>query len=1623
MSSLGDLYFVLGLDDKKFNDAIKAAKEKIEGLGADVEVGINIDLNKVAKKVRDELTKLDGLTGGDKTIGLSVQVKEDTLNAVRSQLATLEAQRTVKLSVEYDNEKFQAVTTALKNYTDSLNNLGKIRLGIDDSFLRTGVSSTNGKGLKGFLGNMSDYLFGDDSGEVSKSIGQIQKVLNNYTFKLKAVIDEQLLINSLNAASKKKIPLNVGVNMDIAAIQKKLNALKVPLTFNSKQAIADIKAKLKNETFKAKLELVVDKAKVSKAVKAALEKQGLNYNTTASDVRAKKIEEIQQRMTIRQKKFDGQVKKSASSTNKLGSSMRRASDWASQLSNQFNNFISLYSMERFIRNLYTIGGEFQKQQIALQNMIGDVDKGNAIFERMKDLAVKSPFTFSDLASYTKQMSAYGIEYDELYDTTKRLADISAGVGVDMGRLILAFGQVRSAAVLRGQELRQFTEAGIPLVAELAKKFSELEGRVVSTGEVFDKISKREVSFGMVKDILYDMTDPGGRFFETQERLAESLAGKWSNLKDAWDIMIADIANGNNSVLSGLADILNRLIRGFDTWLPFVSGAVVALGLLRGAISAVNIAASVNPWVLIGSVLAGVTTTIISFATETETVAELVARLNRELETTVAENADKERNANRYLDILKEQAKTEDEKLSLEKKQKKAFQELLELYPKALEVEELELMTLEEIEKTRKRIAEQTKKDTLTAYDKRIEDSYNAYEEKRIEANRIARDAGLTIDSFPETKKELDDLYELYINAMNAKENYEQSLIDSLKPIKKEEWMLKAEEIIAKYPNISIRKPSNEDRYTYFDYLEEQFKDAKDKYERAVTNELRKPQKSIMDAFNAVNMAIGGKSFYDKKKKGKTEAEKAAERDAKAYYDTLKAELSKISSQWDLYKEVFDVTGNRSLALNLAFDGEIPGFDNYIEHLKGKMTEEIKKRGLNISADELLAMGKEGVASKVNDKTATAWTEDVAKNLNLIIDQYNSANNKLRKESIDNFLEIIKSSKDFAQQIADIERELQKDLADLSANSKGMSSEELERRRAELLKKAEEDKTKVRFEEFKESSDWVKVFDDLDRVSDATLDNMISKIEEFAKQAHLSEEVTKQLVEAMAKLRDETIERNPFEGFKDAWNRLSHWKNYDINAAYNKRYNDKTGKFEQILSKEEVENLKAESNSDVIKAAIEVVGKFDDVAKAADLLGGLFDSLGLSIGDTLGIFSDILSASASGAKTGADIVDAFGIKNAGPWGAIAGAAVGMLSSVFASHDKALQREIEASEARAKEIERMADNIESLLQRTMGGVYTFALDEDSRRDMQDLIEAFYVDDVLGNKKITKYKLYSEDTRKKAQEAIDEDSYFDAQMAALMASRDELNEQLRLEQKKKNENATKIGDYEQEIKSINIQIEELAKDMANTLYGIDFKDWAGQLAEALVNAWATGEDAVLAYKNTVDDILRDVGVSVISQQLIEDKLKPIMDDFVAQFEKDNGKITDETMSILDRMYGEAEWAAEATRAYLEGLKKLGIDLSESSESSKGGLSKEVQGVTEDTANLLGSYLNAIRQSVAVKQGLLEKLVSDDLPQMSYLAQAQLRELSQIQANTAKNVALVGEIRDLVNRVVDKGNNRLKV
>ena len=250
-------------------------------------------------------------------------------------------------------------------------------------------------------------------------------------------------------------------------------------------------------------------------------------------------------------------------------------------------YLSIAGAERLARSLVSITGEFEMQRTTLRAILKDIDGADRIFENIKQLAVISPFTFKELISYTKQLSAFSVPIGELYDTTKMLADVSAGLGVGMDRLILAYGQIRSAGVLRGQELRQLTEAGVPVLYELKKAFQDLGETAITTSDIFDKISTRQVPFEMIAKIFSDMTSEGGKFYRMQEVQAATLQGKLSNLKDAYQLMFSAIGEKLNPAMKAGVDWLRSLAENYESVGRKIANLVIIYGTYRTTLAAVN----------------------------------------------------------------------------------------------------------------------------------------------------------------------------------------------------------------------------------------------------------------------------------------------------------------------------------------------------------------------------------------------------------------------------------------------------------------------------------------------------------------------------------------------------------------------------------------------------------------------------------------------------------------------------------------------------------------------------------------------------------------------------------------------------------------------------------------------------------------------------------------------------------------------------------------------------------------------------------------------------------------------------------------------------------------------------
>lgn len=300
---------------------------------------------------------------------------------------------------------------------------------------------------------------------------------------------------------------------------------------------------------------------------------------------------LEDKLAREREKSANAAEKAAQKTREYNKELSNQSSYVNNLLRKIVVLWSIHSIQSFVTGVREVTAEFELQRVSLGAIIQDQQRANQLFSEIKSFALQSPLKILDLTKYTKQVAAYGIETEKLFDTTKRLADVSVGLGVDMGRLVLAYGQVKAASYLRAAEIRQFTEAGIPMLELLAKKFTDLQGKMVSTEQVMDLVSKRAVSFSMVEEIFNDMTSAGGMFYNMQKKQAQTLFGMWSKLGDAVAVMYDEIGNTGwvNDSMKTTIGLLESMMRNWR----LVGGEIIVVGAAMSIIAAKSKAQATN----------------------------------------------------------------------------------------------------------------------------------------------------------------------------------------------------------------------------------------------------------------------------------------------------------------------------------------------------------------------------------------------------------------------------------------------------------------------------------------------------------------------------------------------------------------------------------------------------------------------------------------------------------------------------------------------------------------------------------------------------------------------------------------------------------------------------------------------------------------------------------------------------------------------------------------------------------------------------------------------------------------------------------------------------------------------
>lgn len=301
--------------------------------------------------------------------------------------------------------------------------------------------------------------------------------------------------------------------------------------------------------------------------------------------------EVQRGVELEQKRQQEIAQSAAKARNDLAAAFAGANAEAKKMQSIVGDIKSLFlqggivfGAQQFFNSIVQTGGEIVQQHVALRSILGDVQKADELFAQTQQLALQSPFKFGELSRDVKQLAAFGVEANDLYDTTKRLADIASGLGVDFGRLGLAFGQVKARSWLDGKELRQFAYAGLPLLQKITELYNSegKNGRKNYTqADVKKMISGRQVSFEDVQKVLWKMTDEGGQFYNMQLVLSETLLGRWNKLIDAWDIMLGKFAEGKNVIGGTFSFIINR-VTDLVLALDKLSPAMLSFGAIFAA---------------------------------------------------------------------------------------------------------------------------------------------------------------------------------------------------------------------------------------------------------------------------------------------------------------------------------------------------------------------------------------------------------------------------------------------------------------------------------------------------------------------------------------------------------------------------------------------------------------------------------------------------------------------------------------------------------------------------------------------------------------------------------------------------------------------------------------------------------------------------------------------------------------------------------------------------------------------------------------------------------------------------------------------------------------------------------
>lgn len=342
-----------------------------------------------------------------------------------------------------------------------------------------------------------------------------------------------------------------------------------------------------------------------------------------------------------------------------------------------------------------VRGEFQAADTAIETLLGNKEKANALMSQVREFAKISPLEFSDVTAATQMMLGFNIEAEKVPRYLQAIGDVSMGNTQKFNSMTLAFSQMSAAGKLMGQDLNQMINAGFnPL-----QIMSEKTGKSIAT--LKDEMSKGAISAEMVQQAFIDATSAGGRFYQMSENASKEINGQLSMMQDALDSVFNELGTKSESVIMDGIQMTTSLIQNYETVGRILAGLVVTYGTYRTAVMlvtaaeskhtlveigltnarllarkaqlALNAAMLTNPYVLLATAVVGLGAAMWALSDSTTSAERALDSYNKKIEKLDTDEEDRKRTLEGLVSTINSEVEAETTKL-------KALKDIEKLYP-------------------------------------------------------------------------------------------------------------------------------------------------------------------------------------------------------------------------------------------------------------------------------------------------------------------------------------------------------------------------------------------------------------------------------------------------------------------------------------------------------------------------------------------------------------------------------------------------------------------------------------------------------------------------------------------------------------------------------------------------------------------------------------------------------------------------------------------------------------------------------------------------------------------------------------------------------------------------------